>query len=175
MIPGPPSDALAQEPPRGLGASKRICVGPPSAETFFNFPSAKNATCRLSGDQNGYAKSPASASGCAAREFSDRTQIWCFVESPVTNASREPSGDINAGPASNRSANAAFSGGEIEKRIGRGSGGFWWKYRKVTTASATPNTAVAAIQNGEACACRGGACSSLAWATHCSSTNTSCA
>ena len=42
-----------QLPPRPDGASQSACAGPPAIGTRFSLPSAKNAMCRLSGDQNG--------------------------------------------------------------------------------------------------------------------------
>src|SRR5271154_3357574 len=40
-------------PPRGFGASAKAETGPPDAAILFNFPLAKNATYRPSGDQKG--------------------------------------------------------------------------------------------------------------------------
>src|SRR5512132_4046356 len=42
-----------QPPLLPLGAAQRSSGGDPLMSTFFNFPSAKNARKRLSGDQNG--------------------------------------------------------------------------------------------------------------------------
>src|SRR5713101_8798331 len=42
-----------QVPPRPESASQRLWGGPPEASILFNFPSAKKAINRLSGDQKG--------------------------------------------------------------------------------------------------------------------------
>ncbi len=42
-----------QLPSAPVGASQIFCAGPPVTSIFFNFPSAKNARNRLSGDQKG--------------------------------------------------------------------------------------------------------------------------
>src|SRR5580700_4964913 len=42
-----------QLPPRPLVAVASVCGAPPESATFFNLPSAKNATKASSGDQNG--------------------------------------------------------------------------------------------------------------------------
>src|SRR6185436_8661152 len=54
-----------QAPPLGLGASARIRIAPPATSTIFNLRSAKNATCRASGDQNGKLAPSAPAIGVA--------------------------------------------------------------------------------------------------------------
>src|SRR6185503_5624144 len=54
-----------QAPPLGLGASARIRIAPPATSTIFNVRSAKNATCRASGDQNGKLAPSAPAIGVA--------------------------------------------------------------------------------------------------------------
>src|ERR1700737_4139329 len=41
-------------PPLSFGASERTMGAPPPTSTFLSFPSAKNPTYRLSGDQNGW-------------------------------------------------------------------------------------------------------------------------
>src|SRR5438128_3549048 len=69
-VTGPPAADTRKRPPEGVGAktmtpsrlhvpprperiSQRLWGGPPEASIFFNFPSAKKAINRLSGDQKG--------------------------------------------------------------------------------------------------------------------------
>src|SRR3989442_14547336 len=52
-----------QLPPLPPGASAMVCAGPPPASIFLSLPPAKNATKRLSGDQNGNAASSVPARG----------------------------------------------------------------------------------------------------------------
>src|SRR5579863_554194 len=88
-----PSDP--QAPPRGWGASARVCTAPPLASMILSFPWAKNPRLRLSGDQNGELASSVPANGCAAVESRGRTHSWGANPAMVaTNASLVPSGEM---------------------------------------------------------------------------------
>lgn len=73
---------------------------PPETSTIFSFPSAKNASERLSKDQKGKIAPPVSGSGRASRELVGRTQIVVLPSAPAAaNAIEEPSGETTGGPA----------------------------------------------------------------------------
>ena len=71
-----------QVPPRGWGASARVCTAPPLASMIRSLPCAKNPRLRLSGDQKGKLASSVPANGCAAVESSGRTQSWGALRRP---------------------------------------------------------------------------------------------
>src|SRR5271170_6851894 len=66
---------LPQLPPRPSWASQIIRTGPPSAETAFSFPSAKNPISRPSGDQKGALLPLVPGTSCASGERRDCSQI----------------------------------------------------------------------------------------------------
>src|SRR5947207_15640085 len=93
--------SLPQLPPRGVGASAIDSSDPPVASMRRNFPSAKNASDLLSGDQNGKSALSVPLSGCA-KELSGRTQSrGAAAPDFATNAILLPSGDKIAVPPSN--------------------------------------------------------------------------
>ena len=60
-------------PPFPSAASQIVVTGPPVASTRLSFPEEKNAICRLSGDQNGYAAPSVPGSSTASAWSSERT------------------------------------------------------------------------------------------------------
>src|SRR5215471_10959080 len=94
-------------------ASQTVTTCPPARSTRFNLPGEKNPISRESGDQNGKLASDVSATGRAAAESSERTQM---PGSPpafeAVKATVRPSGD-NA-----ISARYIFSGNGSVARIG---------------------------------------------------------
>src|ERR1700733_7416722 len=86
-------------PPRPCGAAATSVGGPPFRSTRFisPFPTIKNASERLSGDQKGKVAPAVPSSGCASSELTGRTQISRFRAS--VKAMTLPSGDSTGGPA----------------------------------------------------------------------------
>ena len=78
----------------------------------FNFPSAKNATDRLSGDQNGRLASSVPSSINGSKEFMRRSQSARrpVAASLATNAITVPSGEMEGGPV-RRSVSATHPAG----------------------------------------------------------------
>ena len=80
--------------PEELGTSHTVCTGPPAASMVFSLSSAKKASERLSGDQNGPRALSVPESDRASSDSSERTQMR--TGSPgrdALNATRRPSGD----------------------------------------------------------------------------------
>ena len=76
---------------------------------FFTFPPAKNATLRLSGDQNGCTARSVPGTRCTGSASSERTHR---LPSEPENTTRRPSGEIAGLPVM-----VMPSGGAIVKRI----------------------------------------------------------
>src|SRR5271169_5861634 len=70
-------------PPPPPDASHNVKGGPPDASIFLSFPSAKNPTKRLSGDQNGRTAPSVPASACAVSASSERIQRRDFPSALV--------------------------------------------------------------------------------------------
>src|SRR5436309_4694866 len=106
------------EPPRPFGASHNVWGGPPLTAIFFSFPSEKNPTDWLSGDQNGKLAPLVPASTVAFVESRARihSSVWPDV-SVAGKTSRRPSGEM-ALP----SPSVVPSGGRTERRMTRPSG-----------------------------------------------------
>jgi hypothetical protein len=71
------------EPPRPSAASHTTTGEPTVTPIDFNFPSAKNPSELLSGDQNGKYAPSVSGSALASTEFSARTHSLNFPSFPV--------------------------------------------------------------------------------------------
>ncbi len=112
-----------QVPPRPFAASDSLIGAPPVTETFFNWPSAKNAIHWPSGEKNGLAAPsvPASAVACNWSSFRMNSRGWpgCCA----TNASVVPSGDrIADAPRSVWERRVGADAGEQRARRGHGCG-----------------------------------------------------
>src|SRR5207247_1489858 len=95
-------------PPRALGASQIVWIGPPDASAIFSFPPEKNPIDRLSGDQKG--NFPPSTTGRAAT--APVRSDWTHSLEPAPKTARSPSGDRTIGAESSPVRwNIAFSGG----------------------------------------------------------------
>src|SRR5262249_2160069 len=117
-----------QEPPRGSGASAIVRTGPPAAGIFLSFPSAKNPTHWLSGDQNGKSAPSVPGIAWAASACRDLSQSVAFAPGAVaTNTIDRPFGDrANWGTATVAMlgpVNDVFSGGFKLKRTTSAAGG----------------------------------------------------
>src|SRR5262249_17925087 len=112
----------AHVPPRGSVAVAAIsCTAPPKAGVLLSFPSAKNPTQRLSGDQNGFSASPVPGNGCAVTSSNGRTQrTGRLLASPATNASVRPLGErancTTGTVALTDAVKMVFSGGLTDSR-----------------------------------------------------------
>src|SRR5712691_4640602 len=103
------------DPPRPFGASHNVCGGPPLTEIFFSFPSPKNPTNWLSGDQNGKLAPVVPSSDAAFVESRARIHSCVWPEVSVAGkTSRRPSGEM-ALP----SPSVVPSGGRTERRTTR--------------------------------------------------------
>ena len=99
-----------QAPPRPNGASAITCAEPPFKSTVFNFPSAKNPSERLSGDQKGKIAFSVPGTTRTTSESMGRTQIEVLPSALVAvNATLAPSGDSTGGPADHQN--------QIERRV----------------------------------------------------------
>jgi hypothetical protein len=136
--------SLLQEPPRALGASATITVGPPVAGMRFSFPSEKNPICRLSADQKGNEAPSVSSRRCAAIALSGCTQIDLTPSARATKATCVPSGERVGGPAKSPvMSRETFSGGRRTARTtgcGAGAG------RSATAAPAAISASAATPQ-----------------------------
>ena len=84
-----------QVPPNPPAESQIVCTDELRRSTDFSRPSAKNPTCRLSGDQKGSFAPSVPVSCCALDVESARTQRAVFPSGPsATNASLPPSGEM---------------------------------------------------------------------------------
>ncbi len=108
-----------QEPSAPLGASQIFCGGAPETSTFFSLPSAKKATYRESGDQNGRVVPSVPSSAWADRAFNGRIQMRVFPDASVAlKAMMRPSGETRGMSIAVRS-----SGGITSKRASCGGTG----------------------------------------------------
>src|SRR2546428_9089174 len=114
-----------QAPPRAKGASQSVSAGPPAASIFLSFPSAKNPTKRLSGDQNGNEAPSVPVSACAESPSRERTQRISLPSAVgATKVRRWPSGEMLREPALvSMKLKLDFSGARIEERTARTSTG----------------------------------------------------
>jgi hypothetical protein len=144
----PPADqtitlSRLQVPPDGQpGLRHRDWAGPPDMSTFFTIPSAKNATCRPSGDQKGRKAPSLPVRGVSSRESRDRT--YNRLTSSKSSWSRivRPSGETDKSGLSD----LAFSGMRIWNRIGAGSSALLRCARPRLTAAASAAAATPVIQ-----------------------------
>src|SRR2546428_13580387 len=97
-------------PPRPPGASARICTAPRSTSIRFIFPSAKNPTDWLSGDQKGSEAPSVPAKARPETESSGRTHNLDCPSEVATNTIFCPSGEIAI------DAGSAVGGVEISRR-----------------------------------------------------------
>src|SRR5512139_1253699 len=103
--------SAAQHPPLPSAASQIVVVGPPLASTRLSFPAAKNAICRPSGDQNGYADPSVPGSSTASASPSDRTYNVAPPCELTPNTTRRPSGEMAGGDGFCPRSESAASGG----------------------------------------------------------------
>ena len=82
-----------QLPPRPSDASQILTGAPPPMSRRFNFPSAKKATERLSGDQNGCEAPSVPANICGAVSFSRRSQSIRRLSFAAPKTTFVPSGE----------------------------------------------------------------------------------
>src|SRR5258706_1017296 len=83
------------DPPRAFETSHTTMGEPPLTWSRFNLPAAKNATDRLSADQNGYDAPSVPGRGLAASELNACTNsIGGAACVGATNAIWRPSGEI---------------------------------------------------------------------------------
>ena len=115
-------------PPRGSGTPVISNAGPPTALTLLSFPSAKNPTDKLSGDQNG--RSAPSVPGIACAVPVSKRRSHSMGRAPVPAAVKtieRPSGDrasCGAGTlAMGGPVSTVPSGGLILSRTISGSAG----------------------------------------------------
>src|SRR5262245_38488435 len=109
------------------GRLHTTCVGPPAAEIFLSFPSAKNAMFLLSGDQNGLLASSVPGSGWAVEEPSGRVQSCVFPSTVAINTILLPSGERKfpsapiirplSGEKTSKRTTRAWGGGEKKVRM----------------------------------------------------------
>ncbi len=126
---------MLHDPSEPDGASQMVWGGPPETSTFFSLPPLKNATMRLSGDQNARMAPSVPLSGRPSNESSDRTQSSRRpCASLAANTIARPSGDTLGSPGLD-----APSGVCSRKRTTRGGSGS----RRVQ-ATANPTAASAA-------------------------------
>src|ERR1700693_4272537 len=103
--------------------SQRATAAPPERSRRFNFPSAKNAMERPSGDQKTDEARSVPARGRASRAESARNQSRCPPDgSDAMYTGCEPSGETASSGASTPETKAPPGGGAMEKRNGRGAG-----------------------------------------------------
>src|SRR3954451_2067164 len=121
---------------------------PVPTSTRFTFPSAKNPTDWLSGDQNGSVTASVPEMLRAAREFKSRIQSSAFPSCNAANASFRPSGD-NAGEL--LFTNLFLSGATTEAVKVLGGGSCVCRYATKPSPAATAANAAAtahAVQAG---------------------------
>src|SRR5262247_1805141 len=108
--------SLFQAPPRGFGASASICEVPDARSIRFNLAAVKNASDRLSGDQNGRTALSDPGTGFAVPESSDLIQSCDFPRVEDSNTMVRASGEIET-------SIVAEDGVAISRRIGVPSSG----------------------------------------------------
>src|SRR5579864_1698032 len=131
-----------QDPPRALGASASTVTGPPAAETFFRWPSAKKPMNLPSADQNGNEAPSVPSSFLAVSSLRDRTQIESrSFGVRAQNATAVPSGEITGGPEKSPvKSNPVSTGGIRKDRIDRAGSGSR-KFDQTSSASKATITA----------------------------------
>src|SRR5262249_10178648 len=147
--------------PLAPAVSHTVAGGPPVTSIFLSFPSAKNPTKRLSGDQNGRWAPSVPASGCAATASSERTTSSDLPSrARASNTSRRPSGDTANGAKVVLDWSIHPSGGEMTNRITRRSGSARVKY--IAPTSITVAAVMTLIAASETQAHRRGRCGTTA-------------
>src|SRR5713101_5101968 len=131
-----------QDPPRAFGASASTVTGPPDAETFFRWPSAKKPTNLPSADQNGNEAPSVPSSFFAVSSLRDRTQIESrSFGVRAQNATAAPSGEITGGPEKSPVKSNPVSVGGIKKDRSDGAGSGARKFDQPRSASNATITA----------------------------------
>src|SRR5450756_1092114 len=106
----------------GPGETSQIeTAAPPESSTRFNFPRAKKAIDRPSGEKTSELASSVPEIGRASSPDSGRRKMRCPpCGSDATYASCNPSGETARKETSTKYEKVAFAGGGTEKRIGCG-------------------------------------------------------
>ena len=134
-----------QLPPRPADASQTTCTGPPVASTLLRRLSAKKATERLSGDQNGKPAPSVPASGLVSPDERSRTARLGRPASAATNTSRRPSGESAMAP-STTPASRTSGGGTTSLTNGRSASRATPRSRSAQPRPATAAAAQAAAR-----------------------------
>src|SRR5262245_30857397 len=82
--------------PKGTATSQRFCEGPPDTSARLRNPSSKNATDRLSGDQNGCVMTFPLRINCRDAELKS-TLSSPGLGAPGLLTTHRPSGEIESG------------------------------------------------------------------------------